>query len=63
MLCNIMSYVQTHLNLLNNVVLCVGFKLRRLVMPRDEGEVLYHQNIIECSVNLDQKFNGIETLK
>lgn len=55
MLCNIVIYVQTTLNLLNNVVLCVGLKLRSLVMPRDEGDVLYHQNIIECSVNLDKR--------
>lgn len=55
MLCNIVIYVQTILNLLNNVVLCVRLKLRSLVMPRDEGDVLYHQNIIECSVNLDKR--------
>jgi len=52
-------YIQTIPNSLDNVVLCVRLKLWSLMMPRDKGNILYHQNIIEGSVNLDKnKQNG-----
>lgn len=52
-------YIQTIPNSLYNVVLCVRLKLWSLMMPRDKGNILYHQNIIECSVNLDKNKQNV----